>query len=156
MDPVPGCHLHLKNPAGDTVYEAETRVLISTELSSFLGFYALCEELLTPPEKKKKKKRCTEENTQGTRKWQLKGTQEAKPLSFICCKPIHGMAWLWHSVFKRWESWDRKEIQSRFENFLAMELFLQMKSPGAPVFKRNGQFQPLSLDSTSFKFSIPA
>ena len=106
--------------------------------------------------KEKKKKGCTEENTQGTRKWQLKGTQEAKPLSFICCKPIHGMAWLWHSVFKRWESWDRKEIQSRFENFLAMELFLQMKSPGAPVFKRNGQFQPLSLDSTSFKFSIPA
>lgn len=39
MDPVPGCHLHLKNPAGDTVYEAETRVLTSTELSSFLGFY---------------------------------------------------------------------------------------------------------------------
>lgn len=51
------------------------------------------------------------------------------------------MAWLWHSVFKRRESWDRKEIQtviiqSRFENFLAMEFFLQMKSPGAPVFKR--------------------
>ena len=39
MDPVPGCHLHPKNPAGDTVYEAETRVAISTELSSFLGFY---------------------------------------------------------------------------------------------------------------------
>lgn len=90
--------------------------------------------------RKKKKKRCTEENTQGTRKWQLKGTQEAKPLSLIYSKPIRGMAWLWHSVFKRWESWDRKEIQiviiqSRYENFLAMELFLQMKSPGAPVVK---------------------
>lgn len=100
---------------------------------------ALWEELLSPPEKKKKK-RCTEENTQGTRKWQLKGTQEAKPLSLIYSKPIRGMAWLWHSVFKRWESWDRKEIQiviiqSRYENFLAMELFLQMKSPGAPVVK---------------------
>lgn len=51
--------------------------------------------------RKKKKKRCTEENTQGTRKWQLKGTQEAKPLSLIYSKPIRGMAWLWHSVFKR-------------------------------------------------------
>lgn len=58
---------------------------------------ALWEELLIPPEKKKK--RCTEENTQGTRKWQLKGTQEAKPLSLICSKPIRGMAWLWHSIF---------------------------------------------------------
>lgn len=48
---------------------------------------------------RKKKKRCTEENTQGTRKWQLKGTQEAKPLSLICSKPIRGMAWLWHSIF---------------------------------------------------------
>ena len=98
---------------------------------------ALWEELLIPPEKKK---RCTEENTQGTRKWQLKGTQEAKPLSLICSKPICGMAWLWHSIFKRRESWDRMEIQiviiqSRFENFLAMELFLQMKSPGAPIFR---------------------
>lgn len=39
MDPVPGCHLHPKNPAGDTVYEAETRVPTSTDFRSFLRFY---------------------------------------------------------------------------------------------------------------------
>lgn len=106
MDPVPGCHLYLKNPAGDTVYEAETRVsrvdvnLLSSAHSSD-STSTLRRAANSSRKEKKKKKRCTEENTQGTRKWQLKGTQEVKPLSFVCSKPIHGMAWLWHSVFKR-------------------------------------------------------
>lgn len=98
---VPGCRFHSKNTtAGDTLYEAEIGSLHllsaahSSDSTSTLG--RSCQLL--------KKEGCTEENIRGTRKWQLKGTQEAKELSLVCSKPIHGMAWLWHSVFKRREN----------------------------------------------------
>lgn len=88
MDLVPGCSLHSKNPAGDTLYEAETRSLHilspadSLDSTSTLG--RSCQLL--------KKKGCSEENIQETRKWHLEGVQEAKQHSLVCSKPIHGMA----------------------------------------------------------------